>query len=332
MKIPIKVSVADQTRSVPFTVSAYVTGTDISFSTSELNFGCCSIYESVQLPFSVTNHCLLPQMFGFVSVPEFVSIQPNDGFGTLLPGETLQLEALVHAKLLGEHKFTVTCTTEIGRHFSLTCTATGVIPHLEVSHPLIQFAPTALGDVRQASFYITNNAPKTEASLKKSFQIVIPKGVDLTVSPSVGTVAPGQRVRLQITFGPTLRQEEIEEEALAKAKKELEEEMERKRKEEEDLERAAPESQALSKKSKNKKGSSKPITPKSPQDAQVEQNPLDCIQITDEARIAAMISLKTSFKDRFEKILLPCFTTSGVCSHTEPLAWNKEDTVYLQVG
>ena len=48
----------------------------------------------------MTNHCLLPQLFGFVSLPDFVTIQPNDGFGTLLPGETLHLEAVVHAKVL----------------------------------------------------------------------------------------------------------------------------------------------------------------------------------------------------------------------------------------
>ena len=59
-----------QTRSVPFTITAHITGTDISFSVPELDFGCCSIYESVRVEFSMQNHCLLPQMYGFVSLPD----------------------------------------------------------------------------------------------------------------------------------------------------------------------------------------------------------------------------------------------------------------------
>ncbi|KAL5252786.1 hypothetical protein ACHWQZ_G015526 [Mnemiopsis leidyi] len=334
LKIPIRVRVADQTRCVPFTVSAHVTGTDISFSAKELDFGCCSIYESVRMPFSMTNHCLLPQLFGFVSVPDFVTIQPNDGFGTLLPGETLDLEAVVHAKVLGDHNFSITCTTEIDRHFSLRCRATGVIPHLEVSQPLIRFAPTALGDVRQASFYISNNSKSEDGSrkneiMRKSFHIVVPEGIDLTVSPSVGTLNPGQRLRVQLTFGPTLKKEDIENEAMEAARQEVLKEMERKKKEEAENERVT-ESVAGNKKGKSKKGSSKPHTPKSPQ-AVHTPNPLDNIVITDEARIAAMIKLKTNFRERFEKVLIPCFTSAGECTHDKTLDYKLSDTIYLQV-
>ena len=335
LKIPIRIRVADQTRCVPFTVSAHVTGTDISFSAKELDFGCCSIYESVKMPFSMTNHCLLPQLFGFVSVPDFVTIQPNDGFGTLLPGETLDLEAVVHAKALGDHNFSITCTTEIDRHFSLRCRATGVIPHLEVSQPLIRFAPTALGDVRQASFYISNNTSKSEdggrknENMKKSFHIVVPDGIDLTVSPSVGTLNPGQRLRVQLTFGPTLKKEDIENEAMEAARQEILKEIEKKKKEEAESERLT-ESVAGNKKGKPKKGSSKPHTPKSPQENKTP-NPLDNIVITDEGRIAAMIKLKTNFKERFEKVLIPCFTSAGECSHDKTLDYRLHDTVYLQV-
>ncbi|XP_063677916.1 cilia- and flagella-associated protein 74-like [Bolinopsis microptera] len=335
LKIPIRIRVADQTRCVPFTVSAHVTHTDISFSAKELDFGCCSIYESVKMRFSMTNHCLLPQLFGFVSVPDFVTIQPNDGFGTLLPGETLDLEAVVHAKVLGDHNFSITCTTEIDRHFSLRCKATGVIPHLEVSQPLIRFAPTALGDVRQASFYISNNSSKTEDgnrrkdNMKKSFHIVVPEGIDLTVSPSVGTLSPGQRLRVQLTFGPTLKTEDIENEAMEAARQEILKEMEKKKAEEAENERVT-ESVAGNKKGKPKKGSSKPHTPKSPQEDKTP-NPLETAVITDEARIAAMIKLKTNFEQRFEKILIPCFTGIGDCSHDKTLDYRLYDTVYLQV-
>ena len=87
LRIPVNIRVADQTRPVAFVIKAHVTKTDVTFSTNELDFGPCSIYESVRMPFEIKNHCLLPQMYGFVSLPEFVTIQPNDGFGTLLPGK-----------------------------------------------------------------------------------------------------------------------------------------------------------------------------------------------------------------------------------------------------
>jgi len=137
-------------------------------------------------------------------------------------------------------------------------------------------------------------------------------------------------LRVQLTFGPTLKKEEIENEAMEAAKQVVIEEMERKKREEEESEKQV-ESVMTNKKGKPKKGSSKPHTPKSPQNTQQTPNPLENIVITDEARITAMIKLKTNFVERFEKVLIPCFTSAGECSHDKTLECKIQDTVYLQV-
>lgn len=53
--------------------------------------------------------------FDSVSTSQYVDIQPNDGFGTILPLETLQLDVIfqpIKAKL---YRFELICKSEINR-------------------------------------------------------------------------------------------------------------------------------------------------------------------------------------------------------------------------
>lgn len=59
-----------QVKPVQFTVQAIVTSSDLQFDQTELNFGYCSVYQSVRSSVLLTNLSLLPQDFGFVSIPE----------------------------------------------------------------------------------------------------------------------------------------------------------------------------------------------------------------------------------------------------------------------
>ncbi len=49
-----------------------------------------TLIHSLTLPRRVTNPSALPQTFGFVNLPMGIRIMPNDGFGHLLPGETVE--------------------------------------------------------------------------------------------------------------------------------------------------------------------------------------------------------------------------------------------------
>ena len=59
-----------QTRPVPFTLRAQVTVSDIEFGPSSIDFGSCTVHESVVASLQLTNKSLLPQEFGFVHLPE----------------------------------------------------------------------------------------------------------------------------------------------------------------------------------------------------------------------------------------------------------------------
>lgn len=49
------------------------------------------------------------------SICQFVDIQPNDGFGTILPLETLQLDVIFQPAKAREYSFELVCKSEIGR-------------------------------------------------------------------------------------------------------------------------------------------------------------------------------------------------------------------------
>jgi len=59
-----------QKRPVPFCITAVVTTSDLEFDVSDIDFGHCTIYETVTKSVQLTNHSLLPQQFGFVDLPE----------------------------------------------------------------------------------------------------------------------------------------------------------------------------------------------------------------------------------------------------------------------
>lgn len=50
-----------------------------------------------------------------VSLLQFVDIQPNDGFGTILPLDTLELDVIFQPTKAKVYSFTLTCKSEINR-------------------------------------------------------------------------------------------------------------------------------------------------------------------------------------------------------------------------
>lgn len=46
---------------------------------------------------------------------QFIDVQPNDGFGTLLPQETLEIDLIFSPKTAKEYRFQLTCKSGINR-------------------------------------------------------------------------------------------------------------------------------------------------------------------------------------------------------------------------
>ncbi|MGH0147032.1 UNVERIFIED_CONTAM: hypothetical protein FKN15_060852, partial [Acipenser sinensis] len=224
LEVPMTIHVADQTRPVLFAVHAVVTAFDLEFDRKEVDFGHCSIHESVQASVHLTNKSLLPQEFGFVGIPKYVDVQPNDGFGILLPMETVEIDIIFSAIKAKEYSFELTCKSGINRDFKLSCQAVGVHPPLELSHSLVQFGATAVNDKSTATLYVVNShtscnefthpVPRIGKGAiapvgPTSFEFVYPEDSDITITPAVGTVLPGK-----VCFRPSLYKQQIQEEAI----------------------------------------------------------------------------------------------------------------------
>ncbi|MED6257656.1 hypothetical protein ATANTOWER_029069, partial [Ataeniobius toweri] len=196
LEVPMTVQVAGQVQPVPFTVQAIVTSSDLQFDQTEVDFGSCSVYHLVRSSVRLTNMSLLPQDFGFVAVPEFIEVQPNDGFGTLLPQETLEIDLIFGPTKAKEYNFQLCCKSGINRDFLLSCQGVGVRPPLS----------------KEPTTQLTKDVMKVDGP--RLFCFCLPKDSEISISPSAGRLLPGERCLVQVMFRPRLLDHKIKEEAL----------------------------------------------------------------------------------------------------------------------
>ncbi|KAM6174154.1 cilia- and flagella-associated protein 74 [Erethizon dorsatum] len=321
LEAPVTIWVADQTKPVGFTVHAIVTTSDLELRPSAVDFGYCTIYAAVRARVSLCNHSLLPQEFGFVGLPKFVDIQPNDGFGTVLPLETLQLDVLFQPTKAKEYSFQLVCKSEINRCFKLSCQAVGVHPPLELSHYQIKFAATALYDTSVASLYVTNSHVNMSSPPRgvssgdlcpvgpTSFEFLLPPDAPITISPLVGTVLPGKRCLVRVAFQPTLPHQLISQEALQTSNKETQ---------------AKPKDAAIQRKDMR-------VRDWLGQTSALQKQELEAR--ADEYQ-AAQATLARTFQGRFDKFVVPCVVASGDVKDRnglEPLSFSPHNTLYLEL-
>ncbi|XP_039104352.1 cilia- and flagella-associated protein 74 isoform X2 [Hyaena hyaena] len=341
LEAPMTIRVADQIKPVGFTVHAVVTTSDLELSPSAVDFGYCTIHEAVRTRVSLRNLSLLPQAFGFVGLPKFVDIQPNDGFGTILPLETLQLHVTFQPARAKEYSFELICKSEINRCFKLVCRAVGVCPPLELSHYQVKFAATSLYDTSVATLYVinshvsmnslTHSVPRIGSEDASpvgptSFEFLPPPDSPITISPLVGTVLPGKRCLVQVAFRPVLPAKLILQEAFQMLTKETEVKSSHKDTvtQRKDLTRQSISTLWL-------QSRDHPPRASTTQDAELQK--LDLKPSSDEYQ-AAQATLARSFPGSFDKFVVPCVVASGDTADrkgTEPLSFSPHNTLYLEL-
>uniref|UniRef100_A0A8C6W569 Cilia- and flagella-associated protein 74 n=1 Tax=Nannospalax galili TaxID=1026970 RepID=A0A8C6W569_NANGA len=338
LEAPMTIWVADQIKPVGFTVQATVTTSDLEISPSEIDFGYCTIYEAIRTEISLSNLSLLPQEFGFVGLPKFVDIQPNDGFGTILPLETLQFDVIFQPTKAKEYRFELICKSEINRCFKVSCQAVGVHPPLELSHYQIKFAATALYGTSVSTLYVINShlsMNKLTHSLPRigsedaspvgptSFEFLMPPNSPITISPSVGTVLPGKRCLVQVAFQPVLPHEIILEEAIQLLNKET------KSFRKETAQRKEIWKQSLSVvRVHNRDQPTHVSTTHSPELQRQE------LSASSNQYQAAQATLARAFQGKFDKFVIPCVIARGDIKDrkaTEPLSFSPHNTLYLEL-
>ncbi|XP_066059246.1 cilia- and flagella-associated protein 74 [Chamaea fasciata] len=360
LEVPVTILIVDKAKKVDFTVHAIVTTSDLEISPAQINFGYCTIYEAVQANVILTNKSILPQEFGFVGLPEFAEVQPNDGFGIILPLESLTLDIIFKATKAKEYSFELTCRTETNRQFKLSCKAVGVHPPLELSHSLVQFAATALNSVSSATLDVLNSHvdgnPLTHPVPRigtgdpvpvgpTSFEFHVPQDCPVSIAPSVGTVLPGQKSSIRVSFSPALSDQQIREEAARRLST-----------------AAVPEAgaQISSGLGQISSDTPQPLMGKKKKDSRKEQKKssvsisrgrtgsktsLTAVNIPNEpkpeelkpdsdAYRAAQASLTRSFRGNFNKYIIPCSVASGHATGEEGsgnLTCSPHNTLYLEL-
>ncbi|KAL1021090.1 hypothetical protein UPYG_G00008690 [Umbra pygmaea] len=362
LEVPLAVQVADQVRPVPFMVHAVVTSSDLHFDRTDVNFGNCSIFESVKTSVRLTNLSLLPQDYGFLGIPQFMDVQPNNGFGTILPLETMELDLIFSPKKAGEYNFMINCKSGINRDFPLSCHAIGIHPPLELSHSLVHFGATAVGDSSTAVLHIVNkHASRNKLTHPvapvgpRLFAFVPPENSEITLTPRAGQVSPGQTCMVQVTFRPKLCKQSIREEAvrlLCHSEELRLQELERVT-EAEKCRNGGQQEKQCKKETPAVPQKDKKATPTRSQGKQVLKekssrvsishrtespfrppNPAD-IQQGSEEYTAGRASLLNSFSDRYNSYIIPCFVSdrepAQSDSQDQPSCSSPFNTLYLEL-
>ena len=209
LEIPIRVLVPDQALPVYFLLKAQLTTSELVFTvdgvvTSALDFGTCPINAARAIPLEIYNPSALATRFGFLPLPKELDVQPGDGLGTILPGETISREVLFAPIAGTKVRLDLVCRTTLNRRFVLKATGRGIEPTLQLSSTSVMLPATAEGDTSQADVVVKN-----ASSVPRSFQLDVPEGSEATghlkVSPLVGTLQPGEAVRVLVEYTAPLK-------------------------------------------------------------------------------------------------------------------------------
>ena len=198
VNVPVKISVKGQALPVYFHLSAALTSPTLTLSPSSLDFGRVSMSSAKSLTATLHNPSCLVQSFGCVGLSPGWSVSPCDGFGSILPGESLSLQVSFQPKAALPSKTKLVIKSSLNQELSVSVSGVGYKPPLSFSVRTIHLPATPLGSSSSARVYLCNH---TRAAHR--FQIATQPGLPFSVSPSVGSVPPKSRVLLSLTLSPT---------------------------------------------------------------------------------------------------------------------------------
>lgn len=143
-----------------------------------------------------------------MNIFQYVSVQPNDGFGTLLPNETVELDINFSPKAAKDYSFVVTCKSLVNRDFVIQCRGVGVHPPLRLSAQRVNFKATCLNSVSWRTLYVINDHVDYEQHRHPvprigddgdlavvgptHFEFDVPPDAPFELWPRVGCVEPGK--------------------------------------------------------------------------------------------------------------------------------------------
>lgn len=198
LEVPITLHASGQALPTTMVVQADITSNEVTVTAAVDDFGAISVQETAVAIVTLVNHSALTRDFGFVGHPDYVSLQPNHGFGTLLPFETLVIEMLVspgQAEIGRDVPFTFVSTCrwqgDDGRGRRLGFKGVAIAPPLRLSTAQLRFPPVAFGSTTLAALWLSNCR-----AVPQSFEFVCPAASPVQMEPYSGCLAAGERRKI----------------------------------------------------------------------------------------------------------------------------------------
>jgi len=194
---PLTVSVPDQKLPVNFELRVQLTDAGVQLDKQELDFGECSTSDAVSIPLSVHNPSELPTRIGFLSLPRGLTVRPDMGLCSLLPGETRTLQVEFAPFTDAELDVRIVCSTSSNKKYPIRCRGRGVKNPLKLSCSNFVLRPCSFGDRVSESLSLAN-----VSSSEQTWEVVVPRASGLKISPLVAKLQPGRSLRVQLDFSP----------------------------------------------------------------------------------------------------------------------------------
>lgn len=206
MNIPIEISVVDQEIPAFFILTSKVTHSKLELSTSTLDFGKVYVNQQSTLPITLKNTSMLPVKIGFVRLKREVSVQPADGFATLLPNETMKFEISFCPSSALDYNFDIVLMSSFNDTYTIKTTGIGVESPIVFSNSTIHMRTTCAGERVLESIMVTNKSQKQQV-----IEIMAPdqRFTWLRIAPTAIDLAPGASSRVEFEFLPPTNSDKL---------------------------------------------------------------------------------------------------------------------------
>uniref|UniRef100_T1IV91 MSP domain-containing protein n=1 Tax=Strigamia maritima TaxID=126957 RepID=T1IV91_STRMM len=199
--------ISEQPGAVKTSIHAIISSTQLEFNPNFIDFGECYINESIQVDVTMHNVGILTQHFGFIDVANCISIEPNDGFGIILPKEEFKIKIIFKPDIPMKYNSSLICKTFFNRTFIIKWFGVGVYPPIKLSYSHVNFPATHLNNIASTIIYIKNNKKDEKSSIFYEFDI--PDYCPVQIFPNVGHIAGGKSQKLNLIFSPKLMEQQI---------------------------------------------------------------------------------------------------------------------------
>ncbi|KAL9644461.1 hypothetical protein ABK040_016588 [Willaertia magna] len=198
--VPFKVEVADYSNPIELMFRSIICRSDIEITPKLIDFGRCSLEETVTCEISLQNLSTISQQIRFVDIPREITIMPEvENFLSIEGNEIQKYQVVFSPSKERDYKFNITCETNRKECYKAKCKGIGIRHPLKFSQSRFAIPPTPIEDISTFSLELSNTSKKTYF-----FKILSPANSKITFSPDSGTINPSLNQEIQVSFEPPL--------------------------------------------------------------------------------------------------------------------------------